>query len=149
MAEVEKSTTIDAPLEAVWQRLADFGAISGWAANVDHSCLMSDQTEGVGTTRRIQVGRNTVIERVTTWEPAQRLAYEIVGLPPVVRSVTNTWELTADAEGTHVALTSTIDTGPRPPQQLVARAIGRRLGQASEQMLDGLAATFTNQEANR
>ena len=40
MAEVTRSTTVDAPPDAVWATLADFGAISGWAPAVDHSCLL-------------------------------------------------------------------------------------------------------------
>ena len=39
---------------------------------------------------------------------------------------------------TAVTLTSAIDAGPRPPQQLVARVAGRVLATASRQMLSGL-----------
>lgn len=39
MAEVTCTRDIAAEPGAVWAALADFGAISGWASNVDHSCL--------------------------------------------------------------------------------------------------------------
>ena len=118
--------------------LADFGGISRWAPNVDHSCLTTAWDEGQGTVRRIQTGRNVLLERVTEWDSGQRLGYAIEGLPPVVRSVTNTWELVAEGPSTTVSLTSVVDAGSRPPQKVVARVVGRMLGRASDQMLEGL-----------
>ena len=139
MATVERTAAVTASPADVWAVLADFGDISQWAGNVDHSCLLSDQTEGVGMTRRIQTDRSTVVETVVTWEPGSMLSYRIGGLPPVIRSVTNTWLLVDSHDTTTVSLTTEIDAGPRPPQQLIAKAVGKRLASASEQMLDGLA----------
>lgn len=136
--ETSETVTITAPADSIWAVLADFGRISAWAPNVDHSCLMSTQTEGVGMVRRIQVGPATVVERVIGWEPGARLAYAIEGLPPVVRSVSNTWSLDEAYGVTTVTLTSSIDTGPRPPQKAIARGVARTLGKASVQMLNGL-----------
>lgn len=120
--------------------LADFGSISRWAPNVDHSCLMSDQTEGVGTVRRIQTGRNTVVERVVVWEPGERLGYSITGLPPVVSGVINTWVLAEQFSTTTVTLISEIAAGPKPPQKVAARGVARVMSKASDQMLQGLNA---------
>jgi uncharacterized protein YndB with AHSA1/START domain len=142
MATVMKSTTIPASVDAVWALLADFAAISQWAPNVDHSCLMSDQTEGVGMVRRIQTGRTTVVETVEHWEPGVALRYAITGLPPIIRSVTNAWSIEPDGDATTATLTTEIDAGPRPPQQGIAKAVGRKLGQASDEMLAGLATHF-------
>lgn len=140
MAEIAHATSIARLPEDIWAVLADFGGISRWAPNVDHSCLATSQREGAGTVRRVQVGRNALLERVVEWEPGEGLAYAIEGLPPVVRSVGNTWSLEADSGATRVTLRTRVDTGPRPPQQLVARAIGRVMGKASVQMLAGLKA---------
>ena len=147
MATVVKSTVVPASPDAIWAVLADFPAISSWASNVDHSCLLSDQTEDVGMARRIQTGRTTVVETVEQWEPGVALSYAITGLPAVIRSVTNTWTL-ARADGaaafprTTVSLTTETDAGPRPPQQGIAKVVGRKLGQASDEMLAGLAEHF-------
>ena len=138
MAEISCTRNIAAEPEAVWAALADFGAISGWASNVDHSCLMSGQTEGIGTVRRVQVGRSSLVERVVDWAPNITLAYSIEGLPPVIRSVVTTWTLSETAGGTRVSLTSRVNAGPRPPQQLIAGIVARRLAKASETMLAGL-----------
>lgn len=137
MTEAARSAELDASVDEVWVVLGDFGAICGWASNVDHSCLMSEQVEGVGTVRRIQAGRVTVIERVTGWEPPLRLSYEIEGLP-LVRSVTNTWTMEVLGAGSRVTLTSRVDAGPRPPQKLVSAAVARALARASGVMLAGL-----------
>jgi len=140
MTSVERTGLLGAPLDEVWPVLADFAAISSWAPNVDHSCLMSDQDTGVGTIRRIQVGSTTILETVEVWQPRAALSYRISGLPPVIRSVTNTWRLGASGDSTLVVLTTEVDAGPRPPQKLIARAVGRRLGAASDQMIAGLDA---------
>jgi hypothetical protein len=118
--------------------LADFASISTWASNVDHASLMSEQTDGVGMVRRIQAGRTTVVETVEQWEPGSTLKYSISGLPPIIRSVTNTWSLTPTGDATAITLTTEVDAGPRPPQRGIAKLVGRKLGRASAAMLAGL-----------
>lgn len=136
----ETTSTLAIPVAAadVWDALADFGEIVRWAPNVDHSCLLSAQTEGVGTVRRIQAGRRTLVERVVEWVPSQQLSYVIEGLPAVVRSLQNTWQLDERGPRTVVSLTTAVDAGPRPPQQLIAKALARQLSKVSNQMLEGL-----------
>jgi carbon monoxide dehydrogenase subunit G len=140
MAEAVETVAIAGPSEQVWAMLADFGEISRWAPNVDHSCLTTEQAEGVGCVRRVQIGRSALLEQVVQWEAGERLAYAIQGLPPVVRSAVNTWTVEADEGSTTVTLTTQVDAGPRPPQQAVARVIGKAMAKASRQMLDGLKA---------
>ena len=136
----ETTTTLAIPVAAaeVWDALADFGEIVRWAPNVDHSCLMSSQTSGVGTVRRIQAGRRTLVERVVEWQPSERLGYVIEGLPGIVRSLQSTWHLDERGPRTVVSLTTAVDAGPRPPQKLIAKALARQLSKASQQMLEGL-----------
>ena len=140
MAEVASTLIIPRPPDVVWATLADFGEISRWAPNVEHSCLTTEQDAGVGAIRRVQVGRNALLERVVEWVPAERMSYTIEGLPPVVRSVTNTWQLAGAGDSTTVTVASRVDAGPRPPQQLIARVVGRVLARSSKEMLAGLAS---------
>lgn len=147
MATVQRTEVIDAAPAAVWSLLADFAAISRWAPNADHSSLMTEQQEGVGAVRRIQTGGTTILETVEWWEPGVGLSYSITGLPPVIRSVTNTWRLGGSGDQTIVVLSTEIDAGPRPPQQLVAKAVGRKLGEASDQMLAGLTDAMNEKKA--
>lgn len=139
MIEVVRTADVAAAPAQVWAVLSDFGAISGWADNVDHSCLLSDQTQGVGTARRIQTGRTTLVERVDVWEPPSTLSYGLEGLPPVVQSAHNTWHVYGIDGGSRVSLTTRVDAGARPPQRLVAKAVGSKMAQASDVMLAGLA----------
>lgn len=141
MSDTTATLAIPASVAEVWAVLADFGGIVRWAPIVDHSCLLSAQREGVGTVRRIQSGRRTLVERVVEWVDGERLSYVVEGLPPVVRSLRNTWQLD-DGDGsdgsTQITLTSSVDVGPRPPQKLAAKVLTRQLSKASQQMLHGL-----------
>jgi uncharacterized protein YndB with AHSA1/START domain len=146
--EAVRTRQLDVPPDAVWAVLADFDGISAWAANVDHSSYLDEVPADadvagalVGVARRVQSGKFVLIERITVWHPGERLAYEITGLPKVLRHLVNEWRLTGRGDGgTDVALVTQVDCGPRPPQQVVARIAARRLAKASDTMLDGLAA---------
>jgi len=52
-AVVERSITVTASAEAVWDVLAAFDRLSTWAEDVEHSTYLTDQTEGVGSARRV------------------------------------------------------------------------------------------------
>src|SRR4051812_7154316 len=108
---VTRSARLGASPEEVWAVLADFDRISAWADDVDHSSYLTAQTEGVGTARRVQVGRMVLVERILEWDPPRFLAYALEGLPKVVGGATNRWALRADGSGTSVTLTSTVDPG--------------------------------------
>lgn len=144
MTEISRTRRVSGSADQVWANLADFGAIAEWAPNVDHSSLLRADDHapatGVGLVRRVQVGRNTLLERVVEWDEPITLSYDIEGLPPVVVSATNRWRIDPAGEGVSlVTLTSNVDCGPRPPQLLVARLVARRLVKESVTMLDGLA----------
>ena len=144
MSHIERMTTVAAPPDRVWEILADFGAISGWVPLIQHSCLLSDQTEHPGTVRRVQLAQQTLVERVLVWRPAQELAYSIEGLPPIVGTARNTWRLSAvdhrSQPSTSVVLTTEIDTGRNPVKMIIANKVLERMALASEFMLAGLAA---------
>lgn len=147
MTTTARSRRVHAPPERVWELLADFGGIARWAPVVDHASLLAAPADGagmVGVVRRIQTGRRTVLERVVRWEEPTAIAYDIEGLPKAIRSLRNEWTLApGPAESTEVSLATTVDCGPRPPQQLVARLVARRLAATvSDQLLAGLSAAL-------
>lgn len=143
MVEVTNETNVAAPVEAVWAVLADFDRLASWAQEIDHSCQLSERSDGVGTERRVQVKSNVVLERVTVWQPEERLAYEIVGLPNVVSSVVNEWTLKPDGNRTRLALTAKVEPGPKPPMKLVARLLAKQMGSVNQRLLRDLAAAAT------
>jgi hypothetical protein len=141
MASVTRTRRILATAPAVWMVLADFASISDWADFVDHSSALRGGPLDTGSTRRIQTGRTVVLERVTEVDPPRCLAYEIEGLPERISSVQNRWSLDpAGPDATDVSVTTTVAVGPRPPQRLIERVLGRMLAGRSEAMLAGLAA---------
>jgi uncharacterized protein YndB with AHSA1/START domain len=144
---IHRTRTIAAPAGEIWDVLADFGAIGSWAGNVDHSCILSSGVDGapVGTTRRVQVKRDTLVERIIEFDPPHVLAYDIEGLPRLLRRVINRWTLAASAgDSSVVALTSTVEIGPRPPQKLAERVVCRVMARQSDSMLAGLANRLEN-----
>ncbi|MGI9613890.1 MAG: SRPBCC family protein [Acidimicrobiales bacterium] len=147
MTSAIRTAVIAARSDEVWAVLANFDSISTWADFVDHSSLLTEQTEGVGTTRRIQMGRTTVVETVSAWEPGVTFSYEITGLPPVIKSVTTTWRLGASGDATMVWIVTDVSTGPRPPQLAIAKGVARRLAKSSVQMLQGLNAHLLEEHA--
>lgn len=146
MSGIERSTTVAAPPARVWEVLADFGAISSWVPMIQHSCLLSEQTERPGTVRRVQIARQTLVETVVTWRPGVELAYDIAGLPPIVGTARNTWRLTPATGGTDVVLSTEIATGPNPIRSFAAKKALERMSLASEMMLAGLTARLAPTE---
>lgn len=143
MSVVERTATLASSPAEVWAVLADFGAISAWVPLVQHSCLLSEQTEGVGAVRRVQIAFQTFVERVVAWDPPSRLAYTIEGLPPVVGTAINTWRIIPTTAGCDAVLTTEIETGANPIRRLAAKKALERLAIASDVMLAGLAAVTT------
>ena len=135
---VTRARNVGAPPAAVWKVLSDFGGIARWAPNVDHSCLVSEQADGVGAVRRVQAGRTVVVEHVGTWQPELMLSYTIEGLPEIVGTPSNTWIIRPDGDGTSVSVLTDIDAS-RPVGRIVAVWLGHRMGRASTAMLAGLA----------
>ncbi len=143
---VERTHSIPAAPDVVWRALADFGDLARWAPNVDHSCLLTGQNEGVGTARRVQVGRMTLVETVVTWTPNELLSYELAGLPPMLGRVANTWTLRPSGGGTNVTLTTEITTGAGPLPRIGAKVAGSKLGSAADDMLHGLTEHINDPE---
>lgn len=139
VAQASRSRVISAPPQAIWDVLADFGALSSWADGVDHSSVLNADPDGLGTSRRVQVGRNTLVETITVFEPPGALAYDIEGMPRRLGALANRWTLRPAGGGTEVTVTSTVDKGSGPLARLVERIVGRVMAKQSDAMLAGLA----------
>ncbi|MFZ3307381.1 MAG: SRPBCC family protein [Mycobacterium sp.] len=140
MADIDRSRSIAADPNAVWDVLADFGSISSWADNIDHSCILNHGGEPIGTTRRVQIGRNALVEQITEFEPTRALGYDVEGLPKRLRRFNNRWSLRPTDNGTTiVTITSTVEIGSGPLQKLAERAACRVQARQSDLMLAGLA----------
>jgi hypothetical protein len=140
VAAIDRSRTIAADAQSVWDVLADFGSISSWADNIDHSCILNHTSEPIGTTRRVQIGRNALVETITEFDTARALAYDVEGLPKRVRQFNNRWSLRPAVSGdTVVTLASKVEIGSGPLHKLAERAVCRVQARQSDIMLAGLA----------
>lgn len=146
VGDISRSRTVMAPAQAIWDVLADFGALSSWADGVDHSCVLQHGPDGgaVGTTRRVQVGPNTLVERITEFDPPTTLAYDIEGLPTRLRKVANRWTLRPVGAQTAVALISTVEVGTGRPARMAEWVALRVLAKQSDALLAGLARRMEN-----
>jgi carbon monoxide dehydrogenase subunit G len=147
VADIQRTRNIAARPQEIWDVLADFGSLSSWADNADHSCILLHGPDGgpVGTVRRVQMKRDTLVERITEFDPARALAYDIEGLPSRLGSVTNRWTLAATAgDSTVVTLTSTVEIGPSARHKLAERVVCRVVARQSDSMLTGLANRLEN-----
>lgn len=141
MATTSSNAIVNAPIETVWETLARFEDISQWGRGVDQSSLLTDGSPGLGSVRRVQVGRTTLRETITVWEPLRTLGYRIEGLPPLVNTASNTWTLETAGARTRVTLTGEVEAKGGPlPSRLVARLIGK----AGKDLVAGLADEFGN-----
>lgn len=141
MTQVSCSRVIRSRPETVWALLADFGAAAGWADGVDHCSLLrhTADTPGVGTARRVQVGRDAFVETITDFQAGRVLAYDIAGLPPPV-SANNRWTLRpASTTSTVVTLTSTVRTSHGPLRRVGERVLARIMARRSRALLASLA----------
>lgn len=80
MGSFATETTIDAPVDAVWEALSDIGSIYEWNPGVIQSHATSDTTEGLGATRTCDLGGDNFLdEEVVAWKPGEQLTMRIVG----------------------------------------------------------------------
>lgn len=128
VAVTSRSRVIAAPLQAIWDVLADFGSLSSWVDRADHSCVLNHAPDGnvLGTTRRIQFGRLVAVETVTEFEAGAALAYDVAGLPPMVRTFANRWTLRPDGDGTEVTITTTAEARTRLLNPIVRRVASKQ-----------------------
>jgi hypothetical protein len=140
VADVHRACTLAADPQAVWDVLADFGAISTWADAVDHSCLLQhDREANVGSTRRIQIGRETLVERITEFAPPFALGYDIEGLPRQLGRIHARWQMNCEESATRVTLTNTVEIGRNPAQRLAEYALCHAMARRFNALLDALA----------
>lgn len=146
VADISRGRTIPARPQVIWDVLADFGSLSAWADNADHSCILNHGPDGgeVGTTRRIQMGRNTLLERIVEFDPPTALSYTIEGLPSRLQHVVNRWTLRPTGSATEVTLTSRVEAGAGPVGRAAEWAVCRAMARQSDSLLSGLARRTEN-----
>lgn len=115
MATFTVDTRIDAPVDAVWRVLADIGSIASWNPGVVESRVTSDAAEGVGSSRRCELGgRNYLDEDVVEWRPNEAITFRIVASNMPFASADVAFALRSDGGATAVSVSPeyTLKFGP-------------------------------------
>jgi uncharacterized protein YndB with AHSA1/START domain len=144
MSRVSYSTTIKATPAQIWAIMTDVTRLPEWSYTEGRfpypveGQYGSEQKEGVGV---IWVGVSSdgqkATQKITTWEPAQKLAYELHEMENAALPMTqtNTFELAAVND--HTEITWTLDwelTGGFSLSKLLIRLTGKG---AFEEMMAG------------
>lgn len=110
MRELTEHIEIDAPPQAVWDTLADFGGVSDWAPYMKHSHLIGDIKAGVGTRRGMRHAWGFRFEEaVTRWTDGEGYAFDVFRAPYPMAEVRETW-LAGRANG-YSTVTTTVNYG--------------------------------------
>ena len=110
MTTVSYKIHIDAPVEKVWNILADFGGIYKWNPGVSHSHSTSSNNEGFGASRHCDLKPSgSIEERILEWHEGESYTLEIYdgkGAPPFKQAVA---KLAVKPEGSGAIATMTIE----------------------------------------
>ncbi|MGA5465025.1 SRPBCC family protein [Mycobacterium sp. NPDC050041] len=140
VASISRSRTIAAPPQVIFDVLADFGALSTWADDVTESTVLDQGSDGpLGTSRRVKVGRDTLVETITEFDAPRALAYDIEGLPKILRDVSNRWTLRPGNGSTDVTVTSSVRVSAGPVSKVAEWVVTRVMARKSDGMLAGMA----------
>lgn len=95
--------TTNAANDALWHVLGDFGTEHRWTKSLDY-CERDTDTVDVGTIRtcklpRALMGRTTVREELTEYEPGRALAYRLEGPAGPFASATSRWSTSGGSDG--------------------------------------------------
>lgn len=120
MTELKNQILIAAPRSAVWQALANLGALADYDPGVKAVSVVGDLTSGLGAQRKCELRpKGWFIEQVVTWEPESALAFQLQTCSLPVASLRHDYALTDDAGATRVEQVMTY--------QLKYRGVGRAL----------------------
>ncbi len=108
MSQLSRSATINAPLNQVWQTIADVGSIANWHPGVENSPVLSESATGLGAKRRVELyDGSSAVEEVTALEEGRfaTLTMSEFDMPLKEGAVT----FRVDAEGGKTQVTMTLD----------------------------------------
>ncbi len=75
MNQLSATNVVHAPIDRVWQTIADVGTIADWHPGVASSPVLTENRTGLGATRRVELYRgDTSVEEVTSLEEGRSVA---------------------------------------------------------------------------
>jgi hypothetical protein len=106
LAQLIRTLGIEAPTQAVWSVLADFGGVARWALAVRKAGWSGELRSGVGCGRTLVGPDGVAVEEVVTrWEEGRSLTFEIPGgLARFIAFLEETWTVEAGGGGSIVTV---------------------------------------------
>jgi uncharacterized membrane protein len=110
MRLLEERVEIGAPADRVWEVLADFGNVAGWAPYMRSSHLIGDRHSGIGMRRGMRHAWGFRFEEVVTqWHEGKGFAFDVLKAPFPMKDVKEVWVL-APEDG-HTAVETQVRYG--------------------------------------
>jgi len=109
MNQLSTTTVVHAPIDRVWQTLADVGTIAEWHPGVAHSPVLTASRTGLGATRRIELyDGGTVVEKVTSLDEGRSVTFTMSEHAMPLSYGTATFKVEADGND-HTLVTMMMD----------------------------------------
>lgn len=138
MIKLVASVCIEAPVAAVWARLAQLEDIQLWSDAVQHARCDGALARGVGAARTCQLAGNvTVHEHWVAWDEGHSFTYEGSGVP-LMKRARNHWAVIP--QGTKTLLTSAAELEIKGG--VVGRLLEPVLRPLMQRMAPGALAAF-------
>ena len=79
MATIHNEITVNAPIEKIWDALANIEMLDKFDPTVKHSTALSENKSGLGAKRKVLMldGKNWFDEKVTVFKPNEALTYQL------------------------------------------------------------------------
>lgn len=141
MAEIILSTTVDAPVGAVWETWDDYGSIDAFNPNLTRSFLLpGSKKTGLGATRQCDLidGKNHIQERIVEYVPQRRIVVDIFnGTVPLKRATAAIDIAAIGFDKSKVTFTMTFEPKYGLIGRLMVPMIRRQFRTALAKLLDG------------
>lgn len=128
--------------DTMFQVLADAPAWEQWlgATRVNYTC---DPPHGVGSTRRVLIGRQTIDERFIIWEPGRRMAFFVEQSTFPMRAFAEDFQMNPVSQD---ECTLTWTTGIEGRPRILGPSIGVAIRANCNRALGNLAKFLTDEK---
>ena len=139
MSKLTRQIRINAPVEKVWEVLADFGGVSKWAPTVTESYSTTEANGGIGAGRHCEViGFGGIEEEIVGWNESRSLSVSLENAGPI-KSAVITFSVSPSGDETVVTLTTESQLKFGPLGAVIDKLFfPRLLGKQMAQTLAGL-----------
>ncbi len=98
---IDVSVSVEAPKEAAWALLADYGNPHHYVSGIVSAHLTTEQASGVGTTRycelpRLMMMKQYIVEEISAWDEGKSFTYIITDTTAPIADASVEWSVDGD-----------------------------------------------------